>query len=127
MRDIVVTTPKNMMETAAQEARDCIEAGGGQYFRTFRDRPRDLEVGSRIFYVEDGYVRGFAVVRWILHGTMLCRTTGKDWGVGYHVTMSAASWKWIEPIPMKGFQGFRYCDLDFRVVGDWLDPRPAAS
>lgn len=126
MRDIVVTTPKRAMETAAQEARDCIEAGGGHYFRTFRNRPRDLEHGSRVFYVEDGYVRGFAVVDFIHEGRMTCVTTGVAWGEGCHAIMPARTWRWIEPVPMKGFQGFRYIDLDFRVVGSWDDPKPAA-
>ncbi len=125
MRDIVVTTPKTQMETAAQEARECIEAGEGCYFRTFPNRPKDLQPGSRVFYVEDGYVRGYAVVAKMITGYIRCAVTGELW-YGHQALMSAASWKWIEPIPMKGFQGFRYCSLDFRVVGDWLDPRPEA-
>jgi len=36
--DIIVTTPKSQMANAAQEAADCIENGGGEYFRR-ADRP----------------------------------------------------------------------------------------
>lgn len=126
MRDIVVTTPKRMAEVAAREARDCIEGGGGYYFRTFANQPKDLAPGSRVFYVEDGYVRGYAVVSEIREGEMECGTTGQEWLGGHHAILPAASWKWIEPIPMKGFQGFRYCSLDIQVVGGWLDSKPEA-
>ena len=128
IKDIIVTTPKNKMAVAEKEARGCIEAGEGFYFRTFRNTPRYLGVGSHIFYVEDGFVRGFGVVSEIRNGNMQCGTTGHDWGYGTHAVMQADSWKWVKPIPMKGFQGWRYFDSkDFKVVGNWLDPKPTIS
>lgn len=125
MRDIIVTTPRREMETAAEEARGCIESGGGYYFRTFHHLPKDIEVGSRVFYVEDGYVRGYALVNEINRGDMRCGTTGRVWD-GNHVIMLANSWTWVRPIPMRGFQGWRYYEppADLKVVGDWLDPKP---
>ncbi|MBI2635184.1 MAG: hypothetical protein HYW79_01415 [Parcubacteria group bacterium] len=125
-KDIVVTTPKNKMEIAAEEARQCIEAGSGFYFRTFRNKPRHLGVGSRIFYVEYGYIRGFGVISKVVEGNMQCETTGYDWGDGYHAIMQANSWKWIKPIPMKVFQGWHYFEANgIKVVGNWLDPKPS--
>lgn len=125
MKDIIVTTPKDKMELAAQEANECIRAGGGCYFRTFRVRPRELAHGSRVFYVEDGFIRGFATVSEIQNGSMICGTSGYDWGEGYHAFMDAKSWKWIKPIPMKGFQGWRYFDgSKVKVVGGWLEDKP---
>lgn len=126
--DIIVTTPKNKMGLAAEEARQCIEGGGGFYFRTFRNRPTRLQIGSRIFYVEDGFVRGFGVVSEVFEGTMTCGTSGEDWGEGYHAIMQADSWKWIKPIPMKGFQGWRYFQTKgIKVIGGWLDPKPSIT
>ena len=126
--DIIVTTPKNKMADAAEEARQCIEAGGGYYFRKFPLKPKGLQAGSRIFYVENGYIRGFAKVSKIQYGEMVCDTTGKDYGVGYYATMPAWSWKWIKALPMKGFQGFRYLPEEIgeqiEVIGDWTDPKP---
>ncbi|MBI4114298.1 MAG: hypothetical protein HY445_00460, partial [Candidatus Niyogibacteria bacterium] len=40
IQDIIITTPKNKTEIAEEEARQCIEAGSGFYFRTFRNAPR---------------------------------------------------------------------------------------
>src|SRR5262249_36884833 len=124
MADIIVTTPLKNKALAEAEAQDCIDAGGGFYFRTFRARPRELAVGSRIFYVEDGFVVGFATVSEIKEGRMKCGTSGHDWGEGYHFLMQADSWKWIRPVPMKGFQGWRYSrlqDKEIKIVGAWLD------
>lgn len=126
MKDIIVTTPKAASELAAREAAQCLANNGGFYFRTFRVKPTELEVGSKIFYVEDGYVRGFAVVSQIVNGAMQCETSGRDWGQGWHAIMDATSWQWIKPLPMLGFQGWRYFDApaDIKIVGDWRAPKP---
>lgn len=127
MADIIVTTPKSQMEVAAQEAQDCITAGGGCYFRDFgHNRPRKLNKGDRVFYVEDGFIRGFAVVRDIIQaGLIVCQTTGNEW-YGCKVIMRAESWRWIKPIPMKGFRGYRYFEppANMEIVGGWLDSKP---
>ena len=123
---IIVTTPRNQMGVAAQEAKECVEAGGGSYFRRFGIKPRKLDPGSRIFYTEDGYVRGFAVVSEVVDsGGMRCDTTGRNWRPGIYAMMSASSWSWIKPIPYNGFQGWRYFDdSGVEIIGVWTDPRP---
>lgn len=143
--DIIVTTPKDQMKAAAQEAGNCIADGGGQYFRRFnwRCEPSNIDVGDRIYYVEDGYIRGFAIVanEFYADGGMICDTTGRPWPKGYYVVMDAKSWQWIESIPLRGFQGFQYAevsgaadgktwitlagqDYPVKIVGGWLDPKP---
>jgi hypothetical protein len=146
MADIIVTTPKSEMRNAEREAGDCLRDGGGEYFRYMGVRP-GCEAGDRIYYVEDGYVRGFAIVARVAHERCprRCDTTGGWWSAGWYVFMDATSWQWIQPIPMKGFQGWRYArkhiftpsELRYTgaspfgkehplavVVGGWRDPRP---
>lgn len=123
--DIIVTTPKNEIEKSKQEAEQIKEDGGGLYFRRFNRLPCLLNIGDRIFYTEDGYVRGFAVVNDIVQkNAMGCDTTGRQYPKGYYAFMDASTWKWIDPIPYKGFQGFRYFEQSFNVVGDWEDDAP---
>jgi hypothetical protein len=134
--DIIVTTPKGEMKNAAREAEDCKRAGGGEYFRRFPvERAPEILPGDRVYYVEDGYIRGFAPIKRILATAagVRCDTTGRHWPPGYYVFMDATTWKWIRPIPMKGFQGFRYKtfasfpqlqDHNLEIVGGWLDPKP---
>jgi hypothetical protein len=141
--DIIVTTPKSEMANAAQEAADARSNGGGEYFRRFHEAkaPRLVE-GDRVYYVEAGFVRGYCLVIRTVSGAFTCETTGHRWGPGFYAFMDAESWRWIRPIPMTGFQGFRYVDPP-RLRGEhktylgistglclvleeggWLDPRP---
>ena len=146
--DIIVTTPKKEMASAAREAADCIRAGGGEYFRWFpMSCAPSVKPGDRMYYVEDGFVRGFAVVsRCGLSLANQCATTGRVWPPGYYVVMDATSWRWIRPIPMRGFQGLRYVKWGggddprnnialgtggftgpIEIVGGWRDPKPEVS
>jgi hypothetical protein len=131
--DIIVTTPKSQMANAAQEAADCLRDGGGEYFRRFAiGQAPNVEPGDRVYYVEDGYIRGFAVVRdtqRMEDGGMTCDTTRRSWPPGFYVFMRADSWQWIAKIPWPGFQGFRYARYRYggQFTREWLlvkDRRP---
>lgn len=128
INDIMVTTPRHQSKNAEAEARSCVRAGGGDYFRRFARLPKGLKIGSRLFYVEDGYLRGYAVVSNVRTGQMRCDVTGKKWAPGAYAVMRADSWKWIRPIPIRGFQGWRYMpqeiEAEVQVVGGWKDPKP---
>lgn len=135
MADIVVTTPKTRMEEAAKEAQACIAAGGGFYFRVFKGNgyPRKVRPGDRVFYVEDGYLRGFCTVVAVDKGIegqpQVCDTTGNVWYGHMRITMDAKTWKWVKPIPIKGFRGWYYFTPTSEpvVIGDWLDSKPPVS
>lgn len=127
MRDIIVTTPRSEMANAAQEAADCLSAGGGHYFRALHSKPSDFGPHGRIFYVEDGYIRGFATCLHVETDVKArCETTDRQWVGACAIVMLANTWHWIKPIPMKGFQGWRYftAPADLEVVGDWKSERP---
>ena len=129
MKHIIVTTPKSEMKNAELEAKECIDNGSGYYFRKMSRQPKDIVIGeSRIYYVEDGYIRGYAtIIGFSQEENLECETTGKTWANkdGGFLWMPACTWKWIAPIPMKGFQGWRYFDdSDIEIVGGWLDPKP---
>ena len=125
MTDIIVTTPKTEMKTAAQEAVDIQQAGGGQYFRAFQGRRPDINPGERVYYTEDGFLRGYATVTSVEHAEKICETTGRFWR-GLIVTMDATSWTWIKPTPFPGFRGYQYARFakEPEAVGNWLDPKP---
>jgi len=132
-KNLIVTTPKSEMENSAKEAQELIKSGGGYYFRTFKKKPKGLEVGSKIYYVEDGYIRGFGEVGGLAGGEMRCEITDREYGDSEdervcHAIIPACSWKWIKPVAMKGFQGFRYFDdSNVEVVGRWMDTKPEVS
>lgn len=136
MKDIIVTTFKHEMQNAALETADAIAAHARgertEYFRRLGTNSRPIGVlhGDRIFYVEDGYVRGYALIDRVagIFGRKRVRlTTNEIYPSGFYVFMKADTWKWIQPIPMRGFQGWRYSRLNEErivIVGGWLDPRP---
>jgi len=125
-KNLIVTTPKSEMEISAEEAQECIKKGAGFYFRKFgKNKPKGLEIDSKIYYVEDGYIRGFGVVASVVQKDLKCESTDRQWGNGWYAIIPACSWNWIKPIEMKGFQGFRYFDdSNVEVVGNWLSPKP---
>ena len=93
--DIIVTTPKSRMADAAREAAECIANEGGEYFRRFsRFQVPKIDIGERVYYVEDGYIRGFAVVSRTadIPRRMQCDTTGRWYDPGFYVFMPAESW-----------------------------------
>lgn len=148
MSDIIVTTPKSEIGNAAKEAAECIANGGGWYFRRVFTKPR-INRGERVWYVEDGYIRGYAIVSEIidtstpegrtkLKGMGLevipeCDVTGRRYGHGNYIFMRAESWKWINPVAKQGFQGWQYFNANTYIgvpssqtwaVGGWKDPKP---
>lgn len=143
--DIVVTTPRRAMKAAAAEAaaaRAAADRGErSRYFRRFpgTGAPVALRPGDWVWYVEDGALRGRCRVVSIASGLgRRCDTTGRPWPAGVYVEMDPRTWEWIEPAPLRGFQGFRYFCRGAaarwfgpgwrpRVVGGWRDPRPEAE
>lgn len=127
--DIIVTTPKSQMATAALEAKNCQESGGGQYFRKLSTAPKNFGPGDKIWYVENGYVRGYCLAKKVVKPSpkivLVCDTTGEEWTDGVFIFMEANTWNWVQPIKMKGFQGYRYFNpVKYSVAGNWMDPRP---
>jgi hypothetical protein len=134
--DIVVTTPKSRMADAAAEAEHAkaMDLAGERsfYFRNLgQTGGAALGKGSRVYYVEDGYVRGFGVIESdedvLFRDWNECDVTGREYGTGWYVYIPADSWQWIAPIPYRGFQGWRYAPAEWRdypIFGDWLDPKP---
>ena len=125
--DIVVTTPKSQIKNAIREA--AAADSSSFYFREFKSLPKNLQVGDRVYYVDDGWIRGFAIVDQIVFdlGGISCDVTGRT-ASSPGIFMRADSWQWITPIPCQGFQGFRYASsavpAGVRITGGWRDPRP---
>lgn len=105
--DIIVTTPKSKHKLAASEAKFVEEHPDAYWFRTIRGTPK-VQVGDRVYYVDNGYITGYGVVFEIVEGYLECEATGKLY---YGTHLKQRKWIWLKRlIPQKGFQGFRYVD-----------------
>lgn len=145
--NIAVTTPRTKIPDAVREANDAKAGKVTHYFRRLSGYPKNLKIGEKIFYVEKDFITGFAIVEAIADQKgNKCESTNKEYKGGVFVWMRCDSWKWIEPIPMKGFRNYRYittqddqitmngvvvaelikknCHINYKIVGDWKDPKP---
>jgi hypothetical protein len=128
--DLLVTTPIAQRNDSAKEATDAIDyyhktGKLDYYWRRYCFPPRNLKVGSKLFYVDNRAITGFAVVTDIVMKDML------------QAHMSVDTWRWINPIPcdygkIKPPQSYaramehKYFEgIDkVKVIGEWLDPMP---
>ena len=128
--DLLVTTPLAQAKDHVKEAEDAIalyQRSGkvDYYWRKYWPMPKNLKVGSKIFYVDNRAIRGFAVVTDIVVDNF------------HEAHMAVDTWRWIKPIHcdydrLKPPQGYSYAtEHDYlagvkavRVIGGWLDPMP---
>lgn len=108
--NIVVTIPKNRQAEIEEEERQLqarLDAGeeGLSYFWSLSRRPKDLREGDRVYFIWDGAMRAFHHVTGF-DEDMRCETTGRQYR-GCCVMLDPRIHE-IVPIPMKGFQGYRY-------------------
>ena len=122
MQDIIITMPEPIVRQVLNEPSDRF------FFYRTGGRPRWHAVGDRVFFVFAGFVRGFGRTHSIKKLGRTVSLDGKVFRPGWYLTIYPDSWRWTVPIPMRGFQGFRYSvlhDDQVEVVGTWRDGQPA--
>ena len=102
--DIIITIPKSISWSDYQKELDAAEAGEIMNFKV-SNFPK-CEVGDKCYVVYDGYIRGYMFISGMSEKEFDCTTTGNGWS-GKFIERTG-QFHYIEPIPMKGFQGFRY-------------------
>lgn len=108
MRDIVVTLPAKVKwedyEKELEQVKD------GEMYLNFKvpNLPKESGVGAKCYVVHKGFVRGWMkIVGFSCEEDFFCEFSGKYWE-GNFIERSGEFHYLHEPIPMKGFQGFRY-------------------
>lgn len=106
--DIVVTVPKSELKNVSREQKWAAEVGAKKtvcFWKVGRE-PKKLKPGDRVYFVHDGMIvnyNEFIGCDWDCH----CEVTHRDWP-GLNLVMKNPE-TWLKhPVPMKGFQGFRY-------------------
>lgn len=108
---IVITWPKSRSLESYLAELDKAEREGLliNYRLPTRLLRRDLE---RCYVVHDGAIRGWneiLSVDWKEDGMVKDPTTDAFWPAGCYIVRDP-HWNPIDPVPMKGFRGFRYCE-----------------
>jgi len=104
-RDIVITIPKSVKWDDYQKEIDAVKDGSQVMNFKVNHFPK-TEPGNKCYLVHDGNIRGWMEIVGLSEEDFTCTTTGKDFK-GKFIQRSGPFHK-IEPMPMKGFQGFRY-------------------
>lgn len=106
--DIIVTVPKSISWEEYQKEIDAVKDGNQVMNFKVNHLPK-TNIGNRCYIVYDGAIRGWMEIVGLSDKGFTCTTTGRVWD-GKFIQRSGPFHN-IEPIPMKGFQGFRYFNL----------------
>lgn len=106
MADIILTIPKSFGWERFKQELSVIKSG--TYIKSFKvaHLPK-TEIGERCYILYNGLIRGYLIIEGFDTTGFTCTTTGKYWKSGNFINVSG-EFTTIDPIPMKGFQGFRY-------------------
>ena len=123
MKDLLITMPEHVVRSvlAAPQDRFWFKHCG-------RGKPKWHVVGDRVFFLYGGFIRGFGRTHSVRRLGRVVSLDGRRFGAGWYLKIFPDSWRWITPLPMRGFQGFRYSKLredEIEVVGGYLDAQPA--
>jgi hypothetical protein len=73
--------------------------------------PKGIHKGDRCYVVHNGLIKGWMEIVGFSEEPFVCTTTNKQWD-GKFIQRSGPFHYLQETIPYKGFQGFRYFDLN---------------
>lgn len=107
MRDIVVTLPATVKWEDYEKELEQVITGEIRLNFKVPNFPKETGVGCKCYVVHKGFVRGWMEIVGFRDDDFLCEFTGKYWD-GKFIERSGEFHYLLEPIPMKGFQGFRY-------------------
>jgi len=112
--DVLITIPKKVKwETWLKECEAVAKDPGATLNYRVARMPKGITSGkTKCFVVHDGFIRGYHVIYdAIWRDDFICQTTGTEWKAGYYLIRKGCFYP-IEPIPHRGFQGWRYFSGD---------------
>ena len=112
-RDIIVTLPKNISWSDYKKELDAVSDYSSVINFKVNAFPKTKK-GNKCYLVHCGNIVGWMEIVGLSEKKFTCSITGKEWS-GKFIERSGP-FHYIKPIPMKGFQGFRYFDSEEDTV-----------
>lgn len=107
--DILITIPKSEYKNDDLETQDMIENNLVQFW-TLSKRPKNLEVGNRVYFLKHNRIESsMRVIEIKRDSTMQCETTQRNWTGSCIIVMDDLRTENFT-YHVKGFQGFRYLE-----------------
>ena len=111
MSSICITIPKSIKWEDYQKELKVVEDGSHEINYKLPTMPKDVHVGDRCYICHDGYIKGWMTITNIGEKEdFTCTTTETKWSKGYYVSRSGKFHYLKNPVPMKGFMGYRKID-----------------
>jgi hypothetical protein len=105
-KDIIITLPAKIKWEDYQEELNAVKDGGAVLNFKVPYFPKETAVGCKCYLIHQGHIRGWMEIVGMEEQDFVCEITGKQW-TGKFIQRSGLFHE-ITPIPMKGFQGFKY-------------------
>ena len=104
-KDIIITLPRDIKWSEYEKELAAVKDYSNVLNFKVNHFPK-TEIGSKCYLVHQGNILGWMEIVGLSENEFTCEITGKKWA-GKFIQRSGPFNK-IQPIPMKGFQGFRY-------------------
>lgn len=104
--DIIITLPSNIEWSEYEKELERVKDGSEILNFKVNNFPTKTKVGEKCYLLYRGNIIGWMYIFGFSKKEFTCSTTGKKYE-GKFIERSGHFYK-IDPIPMKGFQGFRY-------------------
>lgn len=104
--DIVVTLPASTDWSEYQKELDLVKNGSNVINFKVPSFPKRTKAGDKCYLCYKGYIIGWMKIVGMEEKEFTCSTTGNQ--LKGKFIMRSGSFNKIEPIQMKGFQGFKY-------------------
>ena len=104
---ICITVPADTdWDEYKKEIRACEDWSHEMNFRV-GSIPTRVKPGDRCYLCYRGRIVGWMEITSMGEKSFRCTTTGREWETGKYISRSGP-FHAIEPVPQKGFQGYRY-------------------
>lgn len=105
-KDIIITLPSKIKWEEYQKELDSVKDGNAVLNFKVSYFPKETDVGCKCYLLHCVYIIGWMKIVGLEENDFTCEVTGRVWK-GKFIQRSG-DFHQITPIPMKGFQGFRY-------------------
>jgi len=105
-KDIIITLPAKVKWEDYEKELAAVREGSNVLNFKVPYFPKETDIGCKCYLVHKGHVRGWMEIVGLEEHDFVCEVTGTKWK-GKFIQRSGPFHE-ITPIPMKGFQGFKY-------------------
>lgn len=111
MKALCVTIPKSIKWTDYMRELNVVKDWSQDMNFKVSSIPRDIDSIERCYLCHDGQILGWMkITGYVRDYKFKCSTTGEEWS-GNFIQRSGPFHYLEEPIPCKGFMGYKYIDV----------------